>query len=89
MLFFQEDLDLSPYLREAMAVTQQPIKEVQSRVGRTDDIRAIVLTGGCAGLFAPTIRAAFPQNRLHVMGNPCYANVDGFYTIGSARQASK
>jgi plasmid segregation protein ParM len=89
MLFFQEDLDLNPYLREAMAVTQQPIKEVQARVGRTDDIRAIVLTGGCAALFAPTVRAAFPQNRLYVMENPCYANVNGFYTIGSARQTIK
>ncbi|WP_092140711.1 PRTRC system protein D [Cupriavidus sp. YR651] len=89
MLYFQEDLDLSPYLTEAMAVTNQSIKEIQSKVGRTDDIRAIILTGGGANLYAPTIRAAFPRNTIHMMEAPCFANVRGFYTIGSARQAVK
>lgn len=89
MLFYQEDLDLNPYLAEAMAVTHQSIKELQSKVGRTDDIRAIILTGGGAALYAPTIRAAFPLNAIHMMDAPCFANVRGFYTIGAARQASK
>lgn len=89
LLFYQQDLDLNSYLPEAMAVTHQSIKELQSRVGRTDDIRAIILTGGGAALYAPTIRAAFPLNAIHMMDSPCFANVRGFYTIGAARQASK
>ena len=72
-----------------MAVTHQSIKEVQTRVGRTEDIRAIILTGGGASLYAPTIRAAFPRNIIHVMDAPCFANVRGFYTIGAARQPVK
>ncbi|MNL64016.1 hypothetical protein D3C87_1881920 [compost metagenome] len=72
-----------------MAVTHQPVKEIQARVGRTDDIRAIILTGGGAQLYAPTIRAAFPHNVIHIMDAPCFANVRGFYTIGSARQVAK
>ncbi|AOY97728.1 plasmid segregation protein ParM (plasmid) [Cupriavidus sp. USMAA2-4] len=89
LLFYGKDLDVRPFLAEAMAVTHQSIKEVQTRVGRTEDIRAIILTGGGASLYAPTIRAAFPRNIIHVMDAPCFANVRGFYTIGAARQPVK
>ncbi|MFC4524713.1 PRTRC system protein D [Cupriavidus pinatubonensis] len=89
MVFYGHDLDVSPYLAEAMALTHQPVKEIQSRVGRTEDIRAIILTGGGAQLYAATIRAAFPLNVIHIMDAPCFANVRGFYTIGSARHAAK
>jgi plasmid segregation protein ParM len=90
LLFYRKDLDLrNEYLPEAMAVTQPSIKELQSRVGRTDDIRAIILTGGGAALYAPTIRAAFPLNDIHMMDSPCFANVRGFYTIGAAKHATK
>ncbi|CAG9185821.1 PRTRC system protein D [Cupriavidus pampae] len=89
LLFYKQDLELSRYLPEAMAVTNPSIKELQSRVGRTDDIRAVILTGGGAALYAPTIRAAFPLNDIHMMVSPCFANVRGFYTIGAARQATK
>ncbi|SCU77504.1 Plasmid segregation protein ParM [Cupriavidus necator] len=89
LLFFRKDLDMRPYLEEAISVSHQSVKEVQTRVGRTEDIRAIILTGGGASLYAPTIQAAFPRNTIHVMDAPCFANVRGFYTIGSARQAQK
>nr|WP_315591839.1 PRTRC system protein D [uncultured Cupriavidus sp.] len=90
LLFYRTEIDLrNQYLPEAMAVTQPSIKELQSRVGRTDDIRAIILTGGGAALYAPTIRAAFPLNDIHIMDSPCFANVRGFYTIGAARNATK
>lgn len=89
MLFYGRDLDVTPYLEQAMAVTHQPVKEIQTRVGRSEDIRAIILTGGGAQLYAPTIRAAFPLNTIHIMEAPCFANVRGFYSIGSARQAAR
>lgn len=89
LLFFRKELNLRPFLEEAIAVSHQSVKEVQARVGRTEDIRAIILTGGGASLFAPAIQAAFPRNTIHVMDTPCFANVRGFYTIGSARQATK
>ncbi|MDF3882669.1 MAG: PRTRC system protein D [Pseudomonadales bacterium] len=89
MLFYRKDLDLRPFVEEAIAVAQQSVLEVQTRVGRTEDIRAIILTGGGASLYAPTIQAAFPHNDIHVMDAPCFANVRGFHTIGSARHVSK
>ena len=88
LVYFGDDLDVTPYLTEAVAITHQPVKEIQSRVGRTDDLRAIILTGGGAQLYAPAIRAAFPANAIHMMDAPCFANVRGFYTIGAARQQS-
>lgn len=88
-LFFKKDLVVRPYLDEAIALAHQTVKEVQSRVGRTEDIRAIILTGGGARLYAPAIQAAFPLNTIHVMDAPCFANVRGFYTIGSARRNMK
>jgi len=89
LLFFGKDLDVRPFLEQAIAVSHQSVKEVQARVGRTEDIRAIILTGGGASLYAPAIQAAFPRNTIQVMDAPCFANVRGFYTIGSARQMSK
>jgi len=89
LVYFGQDLDMGPYLSEAMAITQQSVKEIQTRVGRTDDLRAIILTGGGAQIYAPAIRAAFPLNVIHMMDAPCFANVRGFYTIGAARHASR
>ncbi|MBF6989366.1 MULTISPECIES: PRTRC system protein D [Cupriavidus] len=89
LVYFGQNLDVGPYLAEAMALTHQPVKEIQSRVGRTDDLRAIILTGGGAQLYAPAIRAAFPLNVIHMMEAPCFANVRGFYTIGAAQQATR
>lgn len=89
LVYFGHDLDIGAYLTEALAITQQLIKEIQTKVGRTDDLRVIILTGGGAHLYATAIRAAFPQNVIIVMDSPYYANVRGFYAIGAARHASR
>ncbi len=87
MLFYGKDLDLRPYFEEARSLCHATVKEMQSRVGRAEDIRSIVLTGGGAAIYAPFIKAAFPRTTVHMMESPCYANVRGFYLIGSAHQA--
>ncbi len=60
------------------------VKEMQNRVGRTADLRSIVLTGGGAALYEPAIRAAVQRVPLDVLAAPCYANVKGFLIIGEA-----
>jgi plasmid segregation protein ParM len=87
MLFYGKDLDLRPYFEEARSLCHATVKEMQSRVGRAEDIRSIVLTGGGAAIYAPFIRTAFPRTTVHMMESPCYANVRGFYLIGSAHHA--
>lgn len=85
MLFFDKEIELAPYLEKARSVCQLAVKEIQTRVGRTEDIRAIILAGGGSALYAPAIRAAFPRSPIHVLPSPCFANVGGFYNIGSSR----
>jgi plasmid segregation protein ParM len=84
-LFFDKEIDLTPYLEKARSVCQLAVKEIQTRVGRTEDIRAIILAGGGSALYVPAIRAAFPRTPIHALSSPCFANVSGFYDIGSTR----
>ena len=58
-----------------------------NRVGRTADVRSIVLTGGGAALYEASIRAAFPRVQLDVLDAPCYANAKGFLIVGEATLA--
>ncbi|NKA72497.1 plasmid segregation protein ParM [Ralstonia solanacearum] len=89
MLFFDKEIDLAPYLEKARSVCQLAVKEIQTRVGRTEDIRAIILAGGGSALYAPTIRAAFPRTPIHALSSPCFANVSGFFDIGRTRQTKQ
>ncbi|MCP3018248.1 PRTRC system protein D [Cupriavidus basilensis] len=86
-LFYDKEIALQPLLEQGRAVCQTAVKEMQTRVGRTEDIRSIVLTGGGGSLYFPAIRAAFPRTRIEVLKSPCFGNVNGFYEIGASRQA--
>jgi plasmid segregation protein ParM len=86
-IYFNKDIDLAPLLSQSQAVINTTVKEMQSRVGRTADLRSIVLTGGGAGLYEPAIRAAFPRVRLDVLESPCFANAKGFLIVGESTLA--
>lgn len=83
-LFYGKDIDLAPLVRQSQAVILATVKEMQNRVGRTADLRSIVLTGGGAALYEPAIHEAFQRVTLDVLAAPCYANVKGFLIIGEA-----
>lgn len=84
LLFCGKDLPLRPYLEQSQAVISATVKEMQNKVGRTSDLRSIVLTGGGAALYEQVIRAAFPRVRIDVLDAPCFANVKGFFAAGEA-----
>lgn len=86
LLFYEKEINLQPLLEQARAVCQGTVKEMQTRVGRSEDIRSIILSGGGSSLYAPAIRAAFPRTPMKILDSPCFANVRGFYDIGSSRQ---
>jgi plasmid segregation protein ParM len=50
-------------------------------------VRSIVLTGGGAALYYPTLRAAFPDNQFDLLDAPCYANAKGFLIVGESTLA--
>jgi plasmid segregation protein ParM len=85
--FHNRDIDLTPYLLRARPFIESTVKEMQSRVGRTSDVRSIVLAGGGAALYEPVVRANFPEKRIDVMDAPCFANVRGFLLVGEANLA--
>jgi plasmid segregation protein ParM len=87
MLFYGKDIDLAPLLEQSQAVINATVKELQNRVGRTADLRSIVLTGGGASLYEPAIRAAFPRVDLDVLDSPCFANAKGFLIVGESTLA--
>jgi plasmid segregation protein ParM len=87
MLFYGRDIDVAPLLEQSEAVMTSTVKDMQNHVGRTADLRSIVLTGGGAKLYEPAIRAAFPRAQLDVLEAPCYANVKGFLIVGEATLA--
>jgi plasmid segregation protein ParM len=87
LLFYGKDVDLQPLLEQSQAVVLSTIKELQNKVGRTADIRSIVLTGGGAALYERAIAEAFPRIQLDVMDGPCFANVKGFLIVGEATLA--
>ncbi|MGF6637127.1 PRTRC system protein D [Paraburkholderia tuberum] len=87
LLFYGKDIDLISYLDQSQAIINSTVKEMQNRVGRTADLRSIVLTGGGAALYEPAIRAAFPRVQLDVLDAPCYANAKGFLIVGEATLA--
>jgi plasmid segregation protein ParM len=84
LLFYGKDIALSPYVEQSQAVISSTVKEMQNKVGRTADLRSIVLTGGGAALYEPVIRAAFPRVPMDVLDAPCFANVKGFLIAGEA-----
>lgn len=84
LLFYGKEVDLRPLLEQSQAVIHTTVKEMQNKVGRTADLRSIVLTGGGAAMYEPAIRAAFPRTQLDLLDAPCFANVKGFLIVGEA-----
>jgi plasmid segregation protein ParM len=60
------------------------VKEIQNNVGQLTGVRSVILSGGGAALYAPSIRKAFPRVTLEVVRAPCFANSEGFLIVGEA-----
>ena len=84
LLFYGKDIALAEYVEQSQAVISSTVKEMQNKVGRTADLRSIVLTGGGATLYEPVIRAAFPRVEIDLLEAPCFANVKGFLIAGES-----
>jgi plasmid segregation protein ParM len=78
------NIPLTPYLQKSQALISATVKEMQNKVGRTNDLRSIILTGGGAALYEPTVQTAFPRVQIEVLEAPCFANVKGFFAAGEA-----
>lgn len=84
--FSQRDWDLSPFLEQAQSIITSTVSKIKSSVGRTSDLRSLVMTGGGAELYLPAIREAIDLP-IELLASPCYANVRGFLIVGEATLA--
>ncbi|WP_321889607.1 PRTRC system protein D [Paraburkholderia bannensis] len=83
-LFFNEDIDLMPYLKRAEPVIADVVQTIQNNVGKMPSVRSVILSGGGAALYAPVLRRAFPRLKIEMMESPCTANARGYLTVGEA-----
>jgi len=86
-LFYNQEMDLEPYVEKSQAVVRSTVKAIQEKVGATGTVRSIVLSGGGAALYESAVREAFPKNRVQLMDAPCFANAKGFLIIGESTLA--
>lgn len=77
-----EEIDLLPFLSEALHVTRPIARAVLNTVGTVEDL-TILISGGAAHYYAETLRETLGC-RLKTVDQPRYANVIGFLIAGEA-----
>jgi len=82
--FYDQEIDLTPYLIEAQQLIHDVIMEIKNRVGPLESIRSIILSGGGADLYGPVVQQTFPRTRIEHLQNPCFANPLGFLMAGES-----
>lgn len=85
--FYGQNIPLDSYLDQAQPIIAGVVKEMQNSVGRLDNARSVILSGGGAALYATAIRRAFPRVVIEAIDSPCLANVRGFLSVGEASLA--
>lgn len=82
LVVFQKDYNLTQHIPLARKVAEQAVAEMMHYVGDAGDIKNIVLVGGGAFFYKPTLKAAFPNHAIQELKDPIYANVKGFQYAG-------
>jgi plasmid segregation protein ParM len=82
--FYNREIDVAPYVREAQALTLASMQHIKDRVGPIEGVRSIILTGGGASLYESALRDTFPTTTVELLENPCQANAIGFLLFGES-----
>lgn len=88
---FGESYQMQEFLPAAESAINEGLNALQARVGASDDIDSIVLCGGGASLYEPSVKERFPRHKVAVVQDPVFANVRGFQLLGEiqARKLAK
>lgn len=78
------DLKRDGYLEAIQPHIEAEIAEIYARLGTTEDIGSILLTGGGCALFENAVRKIFPSTHIKVMPDPVHANVRGYLLAGQS-----
>jgi plasmid segregation protein ParM len=82
--FYDQDIDLTPYLTEANQFTNDVLMEIKNRVGPIESIQSIILSGGGSDLYRPVVQQTFPRTRIDHLQNPCFSNSIGYLMVGES-----
>lgn len=85
MRFFQKMItpeQMRTYLQNCSFITDDAAKKIRSTVGDGSDLRSILLAGGSARYFKPSIMKSFPDVEIICLDDSPFCNVRGFLTMG-------
>lgn len=79
---FGKDYDLLQHAEVAQRVIENGMNALTASVGDPGNIDNIVLVGGAAKAYLSSLRRHFDKHEMHLVDNPAFANVAGFYEAG-------
>lgn len=73
--------DIEPHMAPGKVIIDQAVGAVKAAMKDAVRVDHIVVTGGGASLFLPTIQARFPDHDVVLLDNPAFSNVRGFQVL--------
>lgn len=86
---YGREYPMSRFLPAAAGAISEGLNAMLGKIGSSDDIDAIYLSGGGAALYAEAVRRAFPKHEVRTVGDAIYSNVRGFQVFGELKAARK
>jgi plasmid segregation protein ParM len=77
-----KNFNLEPYLKKANVVTEQAIKAMMSALTDTQNIDNIILIGGPAKIYAPSLEKNFDGRKINIAKGGAFSNLLGYSVIG-------
>jgi plasmid segregation protein ParM len=88
-IVYGQPVALEPFMPAVQAHLDACALEIYGRVGSTENVSSICLTGGGGEFFLPAIRRKFGGIPVQVMPDPLMANARGFLLAGQAALAGR
>jgi plasmid segregation protein ParM len=88
-LAYGQQIALEPFVQGIAAHVDACALEIYGRVGSTENVASICVTGGGAEFFLPAIRKAFGNIPVQVLRDPLMANARGFLVAGQSALAGR
>jgi plasmid segregation protein ParM len=86
---YGQQIALEPFTQEIEAHLDACTQEIYGRVGSTENVSGIYLTGGGGEFFRPAISRIFGDIPVQVIPDPLMANARGFLLAGQAALAGR
>ena len=86
---FGKSVDMTEHWKAAKTQLNEPITALKNSVGEAAGVHNIILVGGAAPYFKPSISEAFPDHDIVICDKPMLSNVMGFFRAGERFMAKE